>query len=315
MHAFKRAVRGQQLQQVPSAAPGAQKTAAEGGTGGGGGPSDPWLLSDDEDEIDDDGNDGLDREQEEGHAHKPEGVSGMSRGEAQLPSQPHINGTGIGNSGSGSNGQAGQDGGTVGPPTLSEIPAGGQPGAAGQPDGYVDGKSEKGAGESEAGSESDDGEYHGLPWDDPQWDGHPPPEIMPEALAARKAAHDARVAARQAAAAWKGQAGVSASTDPSNGTTAVMKCDADQERVHAFSPALQPSSAVDGQSTAAAAAATAVNAGATADDSTGKDASVVVVEMRDFDAALASLVPSLSFEEVSKYERLRDHYESRDTRR
>lgn len=37
----------------------------------------------------------------------------------------------------------------------------------------------------------------------------------------------------------------------------------------------------------------------------------VLVSMADFDASLAALVPSLSLEEVAKYERLRDHYESK----
>jgi hypothetical protein len=76
-------------------------------------------------------------------------------------------------------------------------------------------------------------------------------------------------------------------------------------------------SASTGESLKAAAAAAEVPSalpkvdGRPAED----DRTVVVVDMRDFEAALASLVPSLSLEEVAKYERLRDHYESRDSRR
>ncbi len=41
----------------------------------------------------------------------------------------------------------------------------------------------------------------------------------------------------------------------------------------------------------------------------------VTVTQSDFRVALANLVPSLSMEEVQKYERLRDHYQGQSTRR
>ncbi|KAL6748876.1 P-loop containing nucleoside triphosphate hydrolase protein [Haematococcus lacustris] len=117
----------------------------------------------------------------------------------------------------------------------------------------------------------DDDEYLGPSWDDPQWGGCPPDNILPEALAQRAA----EKAKRQAAAVQAAKAAAAVSAEEGDG--------AGERAVGEKEGAPSINSASD----------------------------VVVVEHQDFMLALQQLVPSLSLDEVAKYEKLRDHYESR----
>jgi SpoVK/Ycf46/Vps4 family AAA+-type ATPase len=296
MHAFKRAVSRQQ--------PTAETSGAQYGGAWRGAAAGQWLLSKDESE-----DDGDDSEGEEGlGAREARAPNGFDSGKEQEVPQQYI---------SGSSSTQARPGGGAGDTKAMAVPF--EPPHVDEKSekGDADGKSEK-DGKSEAGSESesDGGEYHGIPWDDPQWDGHPPPEILPEALAARKAAHEARVAARQAAKAAAASAlgGVDAGGAESASTAGV-----DSSQAGAGAPPVAQLSASTGESLKAAAAAAAAEVPSALPKVDGRpaedDRTVVVVDVRDFEAALASLVPSLSLEEVAKYERLRDHYESRDSRR